>query len=53
MDYFFFIFTSYAVTAVVLAALVAWVLLDQRARLAELAELEAQGITRRSSRDEP
>jgi heme exporter protein D len=48
MQYFGYIFASYAVTALVLVGLVAWVLIDRRGRLAELAELEASGIRRRS-----
>ena len=48
MQYFGYIFASYAVTALVLAGLVAWVLIGRRARLGELAELEASGIRRRS-----
>ncbi len=43
-----FVFIAYAVTAVAVAALVAWIFLEQRARRRELAELEAIGIRRRS-----
>ncbi len=41
---------AYAITAIVLAGLVGWVLLDQRARRRDLAELEAAGVRRRSER---
>lgn len=43
-----FVFVSYAATAVTLAGLLIGILLDGRARRAELAELEAQGVRRRS-----
>ncbi len=45
-----FILWAYAITVAALAALVAWVLADQRRQERRLAELEARGITRRSSR---
>lgn len=43
-----FILWAYALTAVVLAALSAWIVLDGRRRRAQLADLEARGIRRRS-----
>jgi heme exporter protein D len=43
-----FVFLSYAATAVTLAGLLGAILLDGRARRRELAELEAQGVRRRS-----
>lgn len=43
-----FIWSSYAVVTVVLAGLVAWLVLDGRRLKRRLADLEAQGITRRS-----
>ena len=43
-----FVFIAYAVTALALVALLAWVVLDQRARRKELNELEAMGMRRRS-----
>ena len=43
-----FVFLSYAATAVTLAGLLVMILLDGRARKRELAELEAQGVRRRS-----
>ncbi len=45
-----FVTAAYAITAIVLAGLVGWVLLDQRARRRDLAELEAAGVRRRSER---
>jgi heme exporter protein D len=43
-----FIVTAYAAAVVIIGGLIAWVLLDHRAQLRKLAELEARGITRRS-----
>lgn len=45
-----YVTAAYAITATVLAGLIGWVLLDQRARKRELAELEAAGIRRRSDK---
>jgi heme exporter protein D len=45
-----FIIASYAVTAFVVAALVAWVVLDYSAQRRILGDLEERGITRRSRR---
>jgi heme exporter protein D len=45
-----YVTAAYAITAVVLAGLIGWVLFDQRARKRELAELEAAGIRRRSDK---
>jgi heme exporter protein D len=44
-----FIVTAYLVTALVLAGLVGWIVLDGRALRRRLAELEARGIRRRSA----
>lgn len=43
-----FVFLSYAATALTLSGLLIGILLDGRARKRELAELEAQGVRRRS-----
>lgn len=43
-----YVAAAYGVSAVVLALTIGWILLDQQARRRELAELEAQGIRRRS-----
>ncbi len=45
-----FIIAAYAVTMFVIAALVAWVLLDYSAQRRILGDLEERGITRRSTR---
>ena len=43
-----FIWSSYGIVAVVLAALIAWLIGDGRRLKRRLAELDAQGVTRRS-----
>jgi heme exporter protein D len=45
-----FIIASYAVTAFVVAMLIAWVMLDYAAQRRILGDLEDRGITRRSRR---
>ncbi len=45
-----FIWASYAVVAVVLAALVGWLTFDGRRQQRLLDELEARGVRRRSGR---
>ena len=45
-----FIVAAYLATAVVLAAMVFWILLDGRSLRRKLAELEARGIRRRSAK---
>ncbi|MCA0051175.1 heme exporter protein CcmD [Mesorhizobium sp. B283B1A] len=45
-----YVTAAYAITALVLAGLIGWILLDQRARKRELAELEAAGVKRRSDK---
>ncbi|MGN6571158.1 MAG: heme exporter protein CcmD [Pseudolabrys sp.] len=45
-----FIIASYAVTAFVVAAMVAWVVLDHSSLRRVLGDLEEQGVTRRSRR---
>jgi len=45
-----FIIASYAVTAFVVAAIVAWVVLDHVSLKRMLGDLEEQGVTRRSWR---
>ena len=44
-----FIVISYAATALVVGALIAWLVADGRRQRAALAELEARGVRRRSS----
>ena len=45
-----FIVASYAVTAFVVAALVAWIFVDFSTQRRILGDLEDQGVTRRSQR---
>lgn len=45
-----YVTAAYGITAVVLAGLIGWILIDQRARKRELAELEAAGVRRRSDK---
>ena len=45
-----FIVAAYAMGAVVIGALIAWVMLDHAAQRRTLADLEARGVTRRSER---
>jgi heme exporter protein D len=45
-----FIVAAYAVTLFVVAALIAWVLLDYSAQRRILGDLEERGLTRRSQR---
>jgi len=45
-----FIIASYLVTAATLAVLIGWIAVDHRRQKAHLADLEARGVTRRSSR---
>ena len=53
----FFIITAYAVTALVIAGLILRAVVDHRAQLRALADLEARGVRRRSEpaapQDEP
>jgi heme exporter protein D len=43
-----FIVAAYAMSAAVVAALVVWVVVDHRAQMRTLADLEASGVRRRS-----
>jgi heme exporter protein D len=45
-----FIVLSYGIAVAVIAGLIGWVLMDYRAQLRALADLEARGVTRRSER---
>ena len=44
-----FIWTSYGIAALVIAALIAWLVLDGKRQARALADLEARGIKRRSA----
>jgi heme exporter protein D len=50
MSHDLFVAAAYGISAFAMIGLIAWNLLDQRARKAELAELEARGVRRRSDR---
>jgi heme exporter protein D len=43
-----FILAAYGVALLVLIVLIAWIALDYRAQRRRVAELESQGVTRRS-----
>jgi len=45
-----YVTAAYGISALAIAGLIAWVLVDSRARRRELAELEASGQRRRSDR---
>jgi heme exporter protein D len=45
-----FILTAYAAAIVIVAGLIAWIMLDRRHLIRLIAEIEAQGVTRRSER---
>ncbi|TIM64529.1 MAG: heme exporter protein CcmD, partial [Mesorhizobium sp.] len=45
-----YVAAAYAISAIVLVGLIAWILLDQRARKRELAALDAAGVRRRSDK---
>jgi heme exporter protein D len=45
-----YVTAAYGVSALAIAGLIAWALLDSLARRRELAELEAGGVRRRSDR---
>jgi heme exporter protein D len=47
-----FIVSAYAAAALIVGAMIAWVVLDHRRQARMLAGLEARGITRRSDRRE-
>ncbi len=53
MNHAAFVGAAYAVSAVVIAAMLAWLFVDQRLRRRELAELEARGVRRRSEKASP
>jgi heme exporter protein D len=45
-----FILAAYAVATVVIAAMIVWVVIDHRRQQRMLAELQSEGVTRRSER---
>jgi heme exporter protein D len=44
-----FIVAAYAMAALILAALIGWIVLDFRAQQRALGELESRGVTRRAT----
>ena len=50
MTHALYVAAAYGISAIAIVAMIAWSLVDQRARRAELAELEASGVRRRSER---
>ncbi len=48
MTHFGFVAAAYGLSAIGMLGLAAWIMIDQRARRREIAELEAKGIKRRS-----
>lgn len=48
-----FILAAYAVSAIVIVGLIAWVIADHRAQMRALAELDARGVRRRSEQTQP
>ena len=52
MDHLWFVAAAYGISAIVIAGLILWALLDGRGRRRDIAELEAGGVHRRSARDE-
>jgi heme exporter protein D len=45
-----YVTSAYGIAALAIGGLIAWVVLDQRARRREIADLEASGLRRRSDR---
>lgn len=50
MNHAAYVVAAYGLSALIVAALIAWIMLDGRARRRELSELEAGGVRRRSTR---
>ncbi|MGH6763349.1 MAG: heme exporter protein CcmD [Phyllobacterium sp.] len=48
MTHLGYVLASYGVSAIVLASVIGWILIDQRAQKRAMAELEARGVRRRS-----
>lgn len=48
MTHTLYVAAAYGISALTLAALAAWILLDQAGRRRDLAELERRGIRRRA-----
>lgn len=50
MTHLTYVLISYGLSAVVVLAIIAWIVLTQKSLQAELARLETQGIRRRSQK---
>ena len=50
MTHLTYVLLSYGISAVVVLAIIAWIVLTQKSLQAELARLEKQGIRRRSQK---
>ncbi|WP_265517847.1 heme exporter protein CcmD [Nitratireductor luteus] len=50
MNHIAYVTAAYLGSALAIAGLALWILLDQRARKRELKELEARGVRRRAQR---
>ncbi len=50
MTHTLYVAAAYGISALGILGLIAWSLIDQRARRTEIAELEASGVRRRSDR---
>jgi heme exporter protein D len=48
-----FIVAAYAITALVVLGLIVWAVVDHRAQLRALADLDARGVRRRSEPAQP
>lgn len=48
MTHEMFVYSSYGVTGFIILGIVGWIVIDGRARRAELARLEQAGVKRRS-----
>lgn len=46
-----YVTAAYAISAIAIAGLIGWILMDQRGRRREIAELQAAGLRRRSDRE--
>ena len=47
-----FIIAAYGASMLIILTLIVWIVADYRAHLRDLAEMERQGVTRRSARTE-
>jgi len=49
MDHPWFVAAAYGISAIVIAGLILWIVLDGRAQRRDIAGLEASGVRRRSA----